>query len=92
MLQGWNLLGNDQDQPLAIATVFGDVRNVTTVWKWDVASTGWQFYAPSMDAASLQSYASGKGYGVLSTINPGEGFWVNALQGFIAALPGGGVV
>ena len=87
--KGWNLLGNGMNQPLAVGTLFGAALNVTSVWKWDVASSGWQFYAPSMDAAALQSYASGKGYGVLSTINPGEGFWVNALQGFNTTLPSG---
>jgi hypothetical protein len=51
---------------------------VTSVWKWDVSTFGWQFYTPQMDAATLQTYASGKGYGVLTTINPGEGYWVNA--------------
>jgi hypothetical protein len=86
---GWNLVGNGQDQPLAIATVFGDAQNVTTVWKWDVAKTGWQFYAPSMDTVALQSYATSNGYGVLTNINPGEGFWVNAIQPFSVTQPGG---
>jgi len=86
---GWNLLGNGQDQPLAVAGLFGNTANVTTVWKWDVAKTGWQFYAPGMDAATLQSYATGKGYGILSSINPGEGFWVNALQAFSVNQPSG---
>jgi hypothetical protein len=31
-----------------------------------------------MDATALQTYATNKGYGVLSVINPGEGYWVNA--------------
>jgi hypothetical protein len=77
---GWNLLGNGTDQPLAVASLFGDAAKVTSVWKWDAASTGWQFYMPSMDAPTLQSYTSGKGYGVLGSIKPGEGFWVNAVQ------------
>jgi len=89
LLKGWNLLGNGQDQPLAVAGLFGNTANVTTVWKWDVATTGWQFYAPSMDAATLQSYTTGKGYGILSSINPGEGFWVNALQAFSVNQPSG---
>jgi len=86
---GWNLLGNGQDQPLAVASLFGNASNVTTVWKWDVATTGWQFYAPSMDATALQTYASGKGYGVLTSINPGEGFWVNVAQPFTVTFPAG---
>lgn len=75
---GWNLLGNSIDQSLPVATVYGDPAIVTTVWKWDVTHAGWQFYTPSMDATTLQTYAAGKGYGVLSMINQGEGYWVNA--------------
>ena len=56
----------------------GDPNAVITVWKWDAANTNWQFYTPQMDAAALQNYAAGKGYGVLSEIRPGEGYWVNA--------------
>ena len=77
--QNWNLLGNSlKDQPIAVASVFNDPAKVNTVWKWNAAIGGWQFYAPSMDAASLQAYVASKGYGLLSVINPGEGYWVNA--------------
>ncbi|MCF8168919.1 MAG: choice-of-anchor D domain-containing protein [Rhodoferax sp.] len=89
---GWNLLGNGQSQPLTVASAFGVAAQVTTVWKWDVLVPGWQFYAPSMDATALQTYAASKGYAVLSTINPGEGFWVNAAQAFTATLPSGSTI
>lgn len=75
---GWNLLGNSLSQTLTVASLFGDPAAVTTVWKWDAASAGWQFYSPQLDAVSLQTYATGKGYGVLTEIKPGEGYWVNA--------------
>jgi len=86
---GWNLLGNGQDQPLTVASQFGNTSNVTTVWKWDAVKAGWQFYAPLMDALTLQTYADGKGYGVLTSINPGEGFWVNVAQPFAVTFPAG---
>ena len=87
---GWNLLGNGTDQPLTMTTLVGDkASSVTTVWKWDVAQTGWQFYAPSMDATALQTYATNKNYLVLSQVNSGEGFWVNAAKAFSVTLPGG---
>jgi hypothetical protein len=76
--QGWSLLGNSLNQALFVASLYGDPNTVTSVWKWDAGTMSWQFYTPQMDAASLQTYATGKGYGVLSTINPGEGYWVNA--------------
>jgi len=74
---GWNLIGNSLNQSLTVATLLGDVNSVTSVWKWDANALGWQFYTPQMDSAALQTYATGKGYAVLATINPGEGYWVN---------------
>ncbi len=77
---GWNLLGNSFTQTISASTLFGDATSVYSVWKWNSARSQWQFYTPAMDSSALQSYATGKGYGVLSTINPGEGFWVNAIK------------
>ncbi|MHB8165177.1 MAG: SdrD B-like domain-containing protein [Sulfuricella sp.] len=77
---GWNLAGNSLTTPIDVKTVFGAQTNIQTVWKWDAVGSKWAFYAPSLDAAgTLSSYATSKGYSVLATINPGEGFWVNAL-------------
>jgi YD repeat-containing protein len=78
LAQGWNLLGNSLNQTLPVATVYGDPDVVTTVWKWDVSNAGWQFFAPSMDAATLLTYVTNRGYGLLDVVNPGEGYWVNA--------------
>ena len=75
---GWNLVGNSLNQSISVASLYGDANTVTSVWKWDTGTQGWQFYSPLMDAAALQTYAANKGYGVLSTIGPGEGYWVNA--------------
>ena len=88
----WNLLGNGRNQPLPVASVFGDATRVTTVWKWDVANSGWQFYAPFMKAQELQNYAASMGYGVLSEISAGEGFWVNVKKPFTVTLPNGRAV
>jgi len=87
LLPGWNLLGNASDQPVAVDAVFADKTQVNTVWKWDAAKLGWQFYTPTLSAAALQTYADGKNYGVLTSINPGEGFWVNASAKVKTTLP-----
>jgi hypothetical protein len=92
LLQGWNLLGNGQVQPLPVANVFSDKLLVTTVWKWDVVASGWQFYTPSMDAVALQNHADSKGYGVLKSINAGEGFWVNAAKPFSVGQANGSAI
>ncbi len=62
-----------------VKTSFGTQANVVTIWKWNASNSTWAFYAPSLDAnGTLGSYAASKGYSVLDTINPGEGYWVNS--------------
>jgi serine protease len=75
---GWNLLGNSLGKKLSVASLYGNPNVVVSVWKWRPDQSLWQFYAPSMDTATLQTYATDKGYGVLSDIDPGEGYWVKA--------------
>lgn len=79
---GWNLTGNSNTTPMDVASHLGDATKVNTVWKWVPTTSKWAFYAPSMAANELATYAASKGYEVLSTINGGEGFWVNAQQAF----------
>lgn len=80
LIPGWNLAGNSLTTPIDVKTTFGTQANIRTVWKWDAVGVKWVFYAPSLDTAgTLASYATSKGYSLLTTINPGEGFWVNAL-------------
>lgn len=75
---GWNLLGNGLANAIPVATAFGDSSKVTSVWKWLPATSTWAFYTPLMTSADLATYATSKGYSVLNSISPGEGFWVNA--------------
>jgi len=84
---GWNLLGNGTSGPVAVATVFGDANQVNTVWKWlPGASPGWAFYTP-LQADGGAAYAASMGYSPLTTVQGGEGFWVNASAAF--AIPVG---
>jgi hypothetical protein len=76
--QGWNLLGNGYDQKLQVASVYGQAAWVNSVWKWDAAQKRWQFYAPGMTSSALQAFVNDSGYGLLSEILPGDGYWVNA--------------
>jgi hypothetical protein len=78
--KGWNLVGNTRTASIFTDALYRDPSWVTSVWRWDVVQKRWQFYAPAMDAASLQSYANEKGYGVLGEIKPGDGYWVNAIS------------
>ncbi len=86
---GWNLLGNGSTTALSYsdASLFGETAKVTSVWKWRNASAKWAFYSPSMTAQELSTYATGQGYEVLTSIDGGEGFWVNAKTAFTVSLP-----
>jgi len=77
----WNLVGNSDTSAIDVASRFSDSTKIVTVWKWNKAgdSGKWAFYAPSMTSADLATYAAGKGYDVLTSIAPKEGFWVNAV-------------
>lgn len=86
---GWNLLGHGSTTALAFtgANLFGDAARVTSVWKW-LASTGkWAFYSPSVTAQELTDYAASKGFEVLTSVDGGDGFWVNAKTSFSVSLP-----
>jgi hypothetical protein len=80
LIAGWNLIGNGLDQTVTVSNVFGDKTTFTTVWKWIASKSAWAFYAPSLTSTDLASYASSKGYEVLTTITAGEGFWVNSAK------------
>ena len=94
---GWNLVGNGIEAAIDVTTILGDATQVNTVWKWVVSSTtsvgnpAWAFYAPSL-ADGGKVYAASKGYDALTTIQAGEGFWVNAKAGFALTLPAGAAV
>ncbi len=89
LVVGWNLIGNGTNVPLDVAATLGDASKVTTVWKWIPATSKWAFYTPSLVGQALADYAATKGYDVLTSINGGEGFWVNAKQAFTVTPPSG---
>jgi alpha-tubulin suppressor-like RCC1 family protein len=86
---GWNLLGNPINQSMGVADKFGDASTIQSVWKWDAAKANWQFYTPSLNATDLLAYATTQGYGVLSEITAGDGYWVHAkVQADLGSLCG----
>ncbi|HLA36217.1 MAG TPA: hypothetical protein VJ001_15245 [Rhodocyclaceae bacterium] len=92
LVGSWNLVGNSNDAVLDVAAIFGDKTKVVSVWKWMQSTGRWAFYSPSLTAADLASYAANKNYDVLSSVNGGEGFWVNAAIPFGASLPAGSAI
>jgi hypothetical protein len=91
VVSGWNLLGNGLSNAITVSSVFGDPGVVNTVWKWIAASNVWAFYTPTLGDGGV-GYAASKGYNFLTTIDAGEGFWVNARQAFTVPLSGSRVL
>lgn len=78
LAQGWNLVGNSDPDSIDVSVArFGN--QINTVWKWNKTTSKWAFFAPSMTPTQLDAYALQKGYEVLTTIDPKDGFWVNAV-------------
>lgn len=87
VVAGWNLLGNSSSGSLDVANSFADAQKVITVWKWVPAKSTWAFYSPTTDSGA--AYATSKGFDLLTSVNGGEGFWVNASTPFTLSLPTG---
>jgi hypothetical protein len=85
-VSGWNLMGNSWNSPISVSSLFGDANKVKTVWKWDRVNKTWSFYTPTMSDGGL-AYATQNGFSALTTLNPGDGFWVNAVTAFDINLP-----
>lgn len=90
LVAGWNLLGNSSASSIDVAATFGDAAKTVSVWKWNRRASGWAFYAPSMSNTELTLFAQSKGYEVLSSVEPKEGFWVRALTDHTLAGPQAG--
>lgn len=87
LVSGWNLLGNGLSNAITVSSALGDAAKVSTVWKWNASSGTWAFYTPTLGDGGV-AYAATKGYTPLTTINGGEGFWVNAKSAFSIPLSG----
>jgi len=74
---GWNLKGLTIDSSINVGSIFTDAQEYASIWKW--TGSKWAVYLP--EEATAGTYAGTKGFEVLSTIAPGEGFWVNATAG-----------
>jgi hypothetical protein len=81
-----------------VATTFVDGTNIASVWKWvtngstsGITYPAWAVYTPTQTDGG-KAYAISKGYDFLTTINKGEGFWVNAKQPHTVRIPTGNAI
>lgn len=74
LTSGWNLVGIKGQSSMAVA----DLGNATSVWKWTTVkgTKTWAVNLPGSDDKGA-AYALSKGFGTFTTVEPGEGFWVN---------------
>jgi len=81
----WNLVASaDKKTPSQLNAALASNLNaasksISTVWAWDTGSSGWRFYAPSLEAnGTLSSYIASKNYlPFTSALAATDGFWVN---------------
>ncbi len=74
LVSGWNLINTPiQPTSTAITDVLSGI-SYASAWSWDAAGSKWCVY---LSDGTTQAYADSKGFGVLSTISAGQGFWVN---------------
>ncbi len=73
VVSGWNLKALTSSTSINVNSLFSDSNKFASIWKW--TGSNWSVYLPGQNT---QTYATAKGFSVLSTISPGEGFWVNA--------------
>ena len=71
---GWNLVGLKSTQSATVTDLIASTSGTVSMWKW--ANNTWSVVLPN-EGDKGAAYAASKGFSQLTTINPGEGFWVN---------------
>jgi hypothetical protein len=81
--QGWSLkaLPVKIDGGVNISKFNND--NLSTIWKWE--DNGWLIWSPSN---SITQIINSYGLNMISSIQAGEGFWVNAVKGVSVDING----
>ncbi len=73
--QGWNLVGMKSTKAAPVGDLaYPAGSTVISLWAW--TGTTWAVTLPQ-ESDGGADYAASKGFYLLQTINPGEGFWVN---------------
>jgi hypothetical protein len=88
LLADFNLIGNSLNVAINVPLVFGNqdapvagvTSNIESVWKWNAALARWSFYSPQLTASGSASYAASHHFEELAVVNPGEGFWMKAIN------------
>lgn len=79
--QGWNLVSSTTTVSSVSAT-FGDPQKFTSVWTWDASTGQWKSFLANGTPPLLNIFQG------LTSINPGEGFWINSKAQQTIDIPG----
>jgi hypothetical protein len=76
LVEGWNLIGYPQEQPLPVAEALASIDGrYDAVYSWDTTDGGsWRFYIPAL------------GIGTLQELTPGRAYWVHATADAVLTL------
>ncbi len=86
LVQGWNLIGTRGFATISIDDLLDKHTDRThSVWTWQHSSGSSGQWAVSLPGESDggEAYAQSKGFALLTEIQAGEGFWLNAQKGFV---------
>lgn len=73
--QGWNLVGLKTMKDIPVGDIaYPSGTSIISLWAW-IGSNWSVTLPPNPDGGA--SYAASKGFSLLQTISPGQGFWVN---------------
>jgi hypothetical protein len=72
LYKGWNLMNIPLQPENNDVNVLLSELEYVSAWKWE--NNNW---AVLLKDADTQAYAASKGFAILSTLNAGEGFWLN---------------
>jgi hypothetical protein len=79
--EGWNLVGSSVDN-VTVSTTFADANSV---WKFSNADNDWQIISPNETLSDAISNANATTF---TTVNAGDGFWVNMTKDKTITLTG----
>jgi hypothetical protein len=84
---GFTLAGNGFDTVINVITLFGAkdapvnniTNNINAVWAWNAVMQKWRFHTPQFTTANSAAYALANNYEVLTSVAPGEGYWIEVV-------------
>lgn len=86
LASGWGLVGSNLDN-VQVSSI--NNSNVGTIWAWDSSSKKWKAHSSDGSVASqIDTLVNSGTFSPFTTLNKGDGFWVNAKSNTTLKLSG----